>query len=437
MILKGNQRAGGRQMALHLLNGMDNEHVNVHEVRGFMANDVLGALNEAHALSKGTQCRQFMYSLSLNPPQDEKVDIRVFEETLEQVEKKLGLEDQPRVIVFHEKEGRRHAHAVWSRIDTEEMKAINIAFPKRKLNEISKSLYLEHGWSLPDGFKDKSKKNPLNYTRDEWQQAARIGRRPADIKRELQECWSVSDSKKGFKNALRESGYFLARGDRRGYVAVDIHGEVYSLSKQLGQKQKALESRLGKTESLVSVSEAKDKISNQLSGLFTRYNDELKAQHKKAMQPLLRDKQDMTAEHRKARSRLDATQGERWNAEENKRAARIRRGFKGFLDKLNGRYWKTRKANERETYQANVRDQKEQEELINKQLTERQNLQVQINLLRGMQEIERSELIRDLSHAKSYEKKKARVSERSKSKGKEQDTEMDIDDLDIDLDPEL
>ena len=266
MILKGNQRAGGRQMALHLLNGMDNEHVNVHEVRGFMANDVLGALNEAHALSKGTQCRQFMYSLSLNPPQDEKVDIRVFEETLEQVEKKLGLENQPRVIVFHEKEGRRHAHAVWSRIDTDEMKAINIAFPKRKLNEISKSLYLEHGWSLPDGFKDKSKKNPLNYTRDEWQQAARIGRRPEDIKRELQECWSVSDSKKGFKNALRESGYFLARGDRRGYVAVDIHGEVYSLSKQLGQKQKALESRLGKTESLVSVSKAKDKISNQLSG---------------------------------------------------------------------------------------------------------------------------------------------------------------------------
>ena len=437
MILKGNQRAGGRQMALHLLNGMDNEHVNVHEVRGFMANDVLGALNEAHALSKGTQCRQFMYSLSLNPPQDEKVDIRVFEETLEQVEKKLGLEDQPRVIVFHEKEGRRHAHAVWSRIDTEEMKAINIAFPKRKLNEISKSLYLEHGWSLPDGFKDKSEKNPLNYTRDEWQQAARIGRRPADIKRELQECWSVSDSKKGFKNALRESGYFLARGDRRGYVAVDIHGEVYSLSKQLGQKQKALESRLGKTGSLVSVSEAKDKISNQLSGLFTRYNDELKAQHKKAMQPLLRDKQDMTTEHRKARSRLDAMQGERWNAEENKRATRIRRGFKGFLDKLNGRYWKTRNANERETYKANMRDQKEQEDLINKQLTERQNLQVQIDLLRGKQEQERAELIRDLSHAKSYEKKKSRVAERSKSKTKDREHEIDNDDLDIDFDPEL
>jgi len=77
MILKGNQRAGGRQMALHLLNGDQNEHVSVHEVSGFMADDVLGALNEAYAVSKGTKCKQFMYSLSLSPPQNENVPISV------------------------------------------------------------------------------------------------------------------------------------------------------------------------------------------------------------------------------------------------------------------------------------------------------------------------------------------------------------------------
>ena len=98
MILKGNQRGGGRQMALHLLNVEVNEHVNVHEVRGFMADDVLGALNEAHALSKGTQCRQFMYSLSMNPPQDEKVSIQIFEETLDRIEEKLGLKEQPPLL---------------------------------------------------------------------------------------------------------------------------------------------------------------------------------------------------------------------------------------------------------------------------------------------------------------------------------------------------
>ncbi|MBL1294531.1 MAG: hypothetical protein COB61_011770 [Thiotrichales bacterium] len=437
MILKGNQRGGGRQMALHLLNAEVNEHVNVHEVRGFMANDVLGAFNEIHAISKGTKCTQFMYSLSLNPPQDESVSIETFEKTLDRIEKKLGLEDQPRVIVFHEKEGRRHAHCVWSRLDTQTMTAKNMSHDRKKLGSISKFLFLEHGWQLPEGFKDRDKKNPLNYTRAQWQQAARIGRRPADIKRELQECWSASDSKKSFESALRESGYFLAKGDRRGYVCVDIHGEVYSLSRQLGQKKKALEARLGKAENLPAVAEAKSKISNQLSGLFTRYNHELKAQHQKDMRPLLRDKQEMTTTHRTARADLNTAQDMRWQGEEQKRTRRIRKGFKGFVDKLNGRYWKNRRANERETYQANIRDRKEQEELINKQLVERQNLQVQINLLRGKQEQERAELIRDLSHAKDYEQKKGRVAERSKSRAKDQDNEIDADDLENDFDPEL
>jgi hypothetical protein len=42
-------------MAGYRLNGGQNEHVTVHEVSGFMASDVLGALNKAYALSKGTK----------------------------------------------------------------------------------------------------------------------------------------------------------------------------------------------------------------------------------------------------------------------------------------------------------------------------------------------------------------------------------------------
>ena len=439
MILKGNQRGGARQMALHLLNGETNEHVKVHDVSGFMTQDVLGALNEAYALSKGTQCRQFMYSVSLSPPQDEKVSIQTFEETIERIEKKLKLEGQPRVVVFHEKEGRRHAHCVWSRIDSDEMKAINMSHDRRKLNDIARSLFLEHGWNLPNGFKDKAKTNPLNYTRAEWQQAARIGRKASDIKRELQESWTVSDSKKSFENALRESGYSLARGDRRGYVAIDIHGEVYSLTKKLGVKAKALEERLGKAETLPCVSETKDKISNLLSSLFTRYNDELKALHKKDKQPLDNQKQEITEKHRADRAQLEVFQQKQWQTEELRRAERIRKGFKGFLDKLNGRYWKTRKQNERETWQANLRDLKQREELTHEQLDERQNLQVQINTLHKKHENERSELIRDLTHLKSYEKESRQVSERSKSQAKDRKAGIEFDDpdLDIDFEPEM
>ncbi len=145
----------------------------------------------------------------------------------------------------------------------------------------------------------------------------------------------------------------------------------------------------------------------------------------------------MITEHRNVRSQLDIRQKERWNAEEQKRIDRIRKGFKGFMDKLNGRYWKTRKANERETYQANVRDQKEQEELVNNQLIERQNLQEQFNLLRDSQENERAELIRDLSHIKDYEEKEAHVSERNKSHEKDRGNDTGLGNFDIDIEPEL
>jgi len=356
MILKGNQRAGGRQMAVHLLNGQQNEHVTVHEVRGFVASDILGALNEAYALSKGTQCKQFMYSLSLNQPQDERVPVETFNAALERIEKKLGLEGQPRVVVFHEKQGRRHAHCVWSRIDIEEMKAINIAFPKRKLNEIAKSLYLEHGWKMPDGFRDKNLKNPRNYTRAEWQQAVRIGRKPTNIKRELQESWPVSDNKKSFGNILRESGYYLARGDRRSYVAVDVHGEVFSLPRQLGLKKKDVAARLGNPEELPSVDETKTLISKQLTTLFKRYNNELNEQH------------------RSIRKQLASFQKQRWQTEELKRSQRVRRGFKGLWDQISGKYFKTRRRNEQEMWKSHTRDQNQREELTQEQLAERQNL---------------------------------------------------------------
>lgn len=119
MILKASQRGGGRQLALHLLKTDENEHVHVHELRGFTSDNLEGAFCEAYAVSRGTRAKQFLFSLSLNPPRDERVSVDVFESAVDAVEKKLGLDGQPRAIVFHEKDGRRHAHAVWSRIDAE------------------------------------------------------------------------------------------------------------------------------------------------------------------------------------------------------------------------------------------------------------------------------------------------------------------------------
>lgn len=112
-------------MALHLLK-KENDHVEVHELRGFMSADLVSALKETYTINKATKAKKFLYSLSLNPPANENVSAADFEKAIARVEKELNLTNQPHAIVFHEKNGRRHAHAVWSRIDAQQMKAINI-----------------------------------------------------------------------------------------------------------------------------------------------------------------------------------------------------------------------------------------------------------------------------------------------------------------------
>ena len=53
MIINASQRGGAKQLAQHLLRTDENEHVEVHEIRGFVSDDVTGALKEAYAVSKG------------------------------------------------------------------------------------------------------------------------------------------------------------------------------------------------------------------------------------------------------------------------------------------------------------------------------------------------------------------------------------------------
>jgi len=238
MILKAKERGDGGQLARYLLATRDNEHVELHEVSGFVSDDLLDAFHEADAIARGTRCKNYLFSMSLNPPEGAYVETEVFEKTADMIEKKLGLENQPRAIVFHEKDGRRHAHVVWSRIDTEKMRAINLPHYKTKLRDVSRELYLEHDWEMPRGLQDRRLRDPLSFSREEWQQAKRSGIDPREIKAALQGAWKLSDNRTSFEHALKERGFWLAKGDRRGFVAIDYRGEVYSLSRYAGVKTK-------------------------------------------------------------------------------------------------------------------------------------------------------------------------------------------------------
>lgn len=375
MILKGSQRGGARRLAAHLLNTKDNEHVEIHEIRGFMADTLREALDEAHAISKGTRCKQFLFSVSLNPPETEDVPVSVFEDAIDRIENKTGLEGQPRVVAFHEKNGRYHAHAVWSRIDPEKMKAINLPYFKNRLHELSKSLFLEHGWKLPRGMIDRTQRNPLNFTREEWHQAKKWDERPEMTRRALQECWASSETKKAFERALERQGFYLARGNRRGFVAVDWRGEVYSLSRCTGVRKKALTARLGEPHALPSVDDVRAGIDRKLVRRMNALLREVREKHAKRRQPLLARKKRMVTRHRRERAALEHRQSDRQKQELETRQARFRSGLRGFWDRLTGRHRHVREANERDAYAAYVRDRDEKDALRFAQLDERRELQ--------------------------------------------------------------
>ncbi len=374
MILKGSQRSGGKQLAAHLLKTEENEHVEVHELRGFMSEDLPSAFNEIHAVSKGTRAKQPFFSLSLSPPPNERVPIEVFETAIEQIEQKLGLEDQPRAIVFHEKEGRRHAHVVWSRIDTDEMKAVNLPFYKMKLKDVSRELYLEHGWKIPPGIIDRKDRNPLNFSREEWQQARRVSLNPKDIKRTFQENWAISDNRNAFAAALLSKGFVLARGDRRGFVAVDYHGEAYAVARYAGVKAKEVRERLGDPQTLPSIEQAKEQIAADMSKKLQQHLSHAEATKQKRSAAFEFKRQRLVEEQRKERQSLETAHRKRWEAETKERSERLSKGLMGIWHRLTGKYEKTKRQNELDVLLGFQRDRQEKDELIFKHIQQRQQL---------------------------------------------------------------
>lgn len=435
MILKGSKRSGGTALALHLLNEQDNEHIELHELRGFSADTLKGAFKEIEAISKGTRCRQYLFSLSLSPPETECVPVEQFEKAIEKIEKKLGLADQPRAIVFHEKEGRRHAHCVWSRIDGETMKAIDMPYFKMKLREISKELYLEHGWKLPKGFLDKTMRDPENFSLAEYQQAKRLSEDPKALKAMFQECWAASDNKQSFMQALEDRGFYLAAGDQRGFVAVDVQGEVYSLSRWVGVRSKELQARLGDSTALPSVSATKADLASRMTKTLEAHQKTIRQQIQNEAAPLLKERLAMQQRHREERERMKQFHDKRHAQETRNRSERMSKGMKAVWHWITGKYQKMREENERQLQKSKERDSAEKRLMIDTQLKERRLLQTALLEIRQQHQENRTALReyvayymrlgREAQSRPKMEFQKAEGRTRSQSQDKGRGREMD------------
>lgn len=235
MIISGLQTGNTRWLAAHLQNAADNESVELVEVTGTVACDIDGALAEFDLYTLGTRAKEGVYAAFINPPVP--LTRLQYARALHLIEQRLGLHGQPRIVVFHVKNGREHCHVVWSRIDLEHMRAIPLSFDRQKLRRCAQELAAEFGVELPPGLaRDRGAErfnDPPRPTRAEKAMEATSGLSREDRRRAITECYRNADSANAFVNALETAGYMLARGDKRVFVVVDIAGDVHSLARQI------------------------------------------------------------------------------------------------------------------------------------------------------------------------------------------------------------
>lgn len=353
MIPKGNRRGGGQQLATHLLNAHDNELVQVHELRGAIANDLHGAFSEWAAASTATKCKKYLYSLSINPDHRQmNFDKAHYIDFIERTERALGLIDQPRAIVFHSKDGREHCHVVWSRIDTDKCRAIEQSFDRPKLHDVAREFAHEYGIQLPAGMRDKTKakdyearKRQSNHA--EKQQQERSGITKEERRRDVTAAWNASTTAEEFIRALEQAGYLLAQGDKRGYVVVDRAGEIHSLSRHIdGATGKQVTARLATfpPEKLPHCSKAQEFIRERqriplrehFKQAATLKRAELETAHSARRAVLDRKKSELEKQHRAERAALLSLQRDRNRALARERRSAEPDGLAAFLGRITG-----------------------------------------------------------------------------------------------------
>jgi hypothetical protein len=264
MIPKASQRGGGQDLATHLLNACDNEYVEVAEVSGAVTRDLHGAFAEWETIASSlTRCRNYLYSLSINPDIGQTTLTRAqYLDYVERAEEKLGLAGQPRAVIFHIKEGREHCHVVWSRIDFFTEKAIHMAFDREKLMMVSREFARDHGLALPSGYDRRDENRPRQKSLYQMHQERMTGLSREERVAMVTHAWQSSDTPRAFVRALEDMGYILATGNRP-YVLVDRYGTMNALARLIDDRSirtKDLRAFLGKEfppEQLPTVQEAR------------------------------------------------------------------------------------------------------------------------------------------------------------------------------------
>jgi hypothetical protein len=234
MIAKGNLHGDGQKLAAYLTTAGTNERAELVETRGFASADLQTAFLDVEIQAYGTRCRKPFFHGYVRLAPGEELDREKWQHVADRIEKRLGLTGQPRAVAFHHlADGSTHMHVAWSRIDAEQMRAIDPGMFKNHLKEISRMLEKQLGLQRVPNERaaDDRTRAP---GREEFEEARRLKTDLKAIRTAILDCFQQSDSGKALKAALEAHGLMLANGDRRDcFVVIDQAGGQHALNKRL------------------------------------------------------------------------------------------------------------------------------------------------------------------------------------------------------------
>jgi hypothetical protein len=277
------------------------------ETRGLAEDtDLRLAFCQIQAIAEGqTQCEKPFFHAYVRLPADEELSREQWLETANRLEQKLGLDDQPRGVALHFLEDcTTHLHVAWSRIDTEEMKAIDPGLYLRKMKEVCRELETEFGLrELSSNLPPERQTGPA--TRPEFEEARRLGVEVIDVREAIRACYDRSDNGPSFAAALAEQDLRLARGDRRDFVVLDAEGGMHALGKRIcGATAEEIRARLGEEfkQILPTVDDARQQIE---AGRYAAQESRQPAEPVAAAKAQAQAREATTAPHRSLTDRAE------------------------------------------------------------------------------------------------------------------------------------
>lgn len=155
MIITGQSTSFNLDLLTRLLDDVsDNTRVEPLHFRHVVLEDVEHALRHMQALTAGTMGWKGIYHAKIRPAPKYSLTRDQWLHAADVLEQELGFDDQPRVVILHEKGDAAHIHALWARTDLDTLTLLSDAFTYGKHERAARALEAAFGHEVVPSWRD-------------------------------------------------------------------------------------------------------------------------------------------------------------------------------------------------------------------------------------------------------------------------------------------